>query len=191
MAVTGAFGPSDDAQLDAQPVDDERVADAHALVGELGGHHHAVRRHVGEPEARGDRGREEGAGFDAESGEVDLGATIRRAAGDGDPERGRPGVRVPAPRGGGLPVEEAAGELVGPGVRGEDQLRGGQAAQRGDGVVTQAGGEAGDDADERGDEHHDGSHEQEASTGGAQFQESEEHGGSLRWIDVRDGASLT
>lgn len=191
MAVGGALGQPDDAQLDAEPVDDQGVADTYALVGEFGGHHDAVRLPVREAVAVGDRGVEEGAGLDAEGGEVDLGAAVRRAAGDGDTQRGRVGVRVRAPGGGGLLVEETAGELVGPGVRGEDQLRGREAAQRGDGVVTQAGGEAGDDADECGDEHHDGPHEQKAPSGGAQLQQSEEHGGSLRWIDVRDGASPT
>ncbi len=89
-----------------------------------------------------------------------------------------------------LRVEEAAGELVGPGVGREDEVRGGQAAQGGDGVVAEAGGETGDDADECGDEHHDGSHEREAPSGGTQLQQSEEHGGSLRGR-FRDGASLT
>ncbi len=122
MAVAGPLGPPDDPQFDAQPVDDECVAHAHAVVGELGGHHHGVRRHVGEAFPLVDGGGEEGAGLDAESGEIDLGAAVRRAAGDGDPQRGRLGVRVLAPGGGGLLVEETAGELVGPRVRGEDQL---------------------------------------------------------------------
>ncbi|WP_328951082.1 hypothetical protein [Streptomyces sp. NBC_00184] len=119
MSVAGALGPTHDAQFDAEPVDDEGVPDAHALVGELGGHHHAVGRRTGEAVALGDRGGQEGAGFDAEGGEIDLGATIRRAAGDGDAQRSRLRARVRAPGGGGLLVEEAAGELVGFGVRGE------------------------------------------------------------------------
>lgn len=190
MAVAQALGLPDDPQRDAEPVDDQSVPDAYALVGKLGGDHDTVGRRAREALAPGDGGVEEGDGIDSEGGEIDLGAPVRRTAGDGDAQRGRVGAGVLAPGSGCLFVEEAAGELVRPGVRGEDQLRGREAAQGGDGVVAETGGEAGDDADECGDEHHDGPHEQKTPSGGAQLQQSEEHSGSLRWIDVRDGASL-